>query len=427
MRTISDDMRELAAQATRLVEQAQAEDRDLTDEETKQLDDYHAAIETLKGRQASRERTAALLAKLTPVNGGTTPKPAPAALPAPSGAMVPAVRSLGTQFVESEIYREFRASGGPRGGSWALPVIDLQAAVITGPATIWPGTLPPLPFPAPPNMLALLGGGVVDGNVVPYLRESTYTNNAAVVAAGAAKPETIKDFTMITAPLLKVAHYVALADEFLADVAGLRGFIDQQLLVGVLQKLENEVLNGDGTTGHFLGILNTPGVGSIAHSTTAPAMPLATPILGAIAQLEAAGYQPNGIVVNPVTFAYIVTESTPNAGYYLGPDMATQGLTMRLWGLPVVSSASMAAGTALIGDFARGAALFRKDTVAVQATNSHQDFFIKNVTAIRAEVRAALAVFWPAAFVKVTNLTGGPMVFETVKEATPATPVKGGR
>jgi hypothetical protein len=422
MSTVANDIREIAAQATRLLEAIQAEDREPTEEETRQLDEWQAAITGLKARETARERTAALLAKFG-TNGG--PKPGePAPRPAlPTGQTTALVRSLGQQFVESEIYRDFRAGGGPRGGSWAMPVIDLQAAVITGPATIWPGTLAPIPFPVPPMMLSLLGGGTVDGNVVPYVRETTWTNNAAVVAPGAAKPESIKDFTLITAALLKIAHYVAVADEFLADVAGLRSFIDQQMLVGVLQKLENEVINGDGTSGHFLGILNTPGVGSIAHSTTAPAAPLATPILGAIAQLQALGYQPNGIVVNPTTFASVVSESSPNAGYYLGPDMVTQGMTMRLWGLPVIASAAMAAGTALVGDFARGAALYRKDTVAVQATNSHQDFFVKNVTAIRAEVRAALAVFWPQAFVKITNLTGPPMLFSTVTgEGTPAAP-----
>ena len=40
----------------------------------------------------------------------------------------------------------------------------------------------------------------------------------------------------------------------------------------------------------------------------------------------------------------------------------------------------------------------------MQASNSHQDYFIKNLTAIRAEERIALAVMVPAAFGKVTGL-----------------------
>ena len=50
------------------------------------------------------------------------------------------------------------------------------------------------------------------------------------------------------------------------------------------------------------------------------------------------------------------------------------------------------------------AMVFRKGGVNVQASNSHQDFFVKNLTAIRAEERIALAVMVPAAFGTVSGL-----------------------
>ena len=65
---------------------------------------------------------------------------------------------------------------------------------------------------------------------------------------------------------------------------------------------------------------------------------------------------------------------------------------------------SIVAGTALVGAFATQSQVFRKGGIRVEASNSHQDFFIKNLVAIRAEERLALAVYRPGAFGKVTGL-----------------------
>jgi hypothetical protein len=43
--------------------------------------------------------------------------------------------------------------------------------------------------------------------------------------------------------------------------------------------------------------------------------------------------------------------------------------------------------------------------VTVEATNSHQDYFLKDLVAIRAEQREALLVYRPSAFTVVSGLT----------------------
>jgi HK97 family phage major capsid protein len=70
--------------------------------------------------------------------------------------------------------------------------------------------------------------------------------------------------------------------------------------------------------------------------------------------------------------------------------------------LPVALTAAIAAGTALVGAFRTAAQIFRKGGIRVEASNSHSDYFVKNLTAIRAEKRLALAVYIPGAFGKVT-------------------------
>jgi hypothetical protein len=76
-----------------------------------------------------------------------------------------------------------------------------------------------------------------------------------------------------------------------------------------------------------------------------------------------------------------------------------------LWGVPVVLSTVVGPGTALVGNFSQGASVFRRGGVSGEASNSYSDYFVKNLTAIRAESRLALGVYRPVAFTAVSGLT----------------------
>ena len=75
-----------------------------------------------------------------------------------------------------------------------------------------------------------------------------------------------------------------------------------------------------------------------------------------------------------------------------------------MWGLPVALSNTVGLGTALIGAFDSACHLYTRGGVTVEATNSHSTYFVQNLVAMRAESRAALAVFRPTAFTAVTGL-----------------------
>ena len=72
----------------------------------------------------------------------------------------------------------------------------------------------------------------------------------------------------------------------------------------------------------------------------------------------------------------------------------------RLWGLQVVESANIAAKTALVGDGTM-AAVVDRNQARIYTTDSHSDYFIRNILVILAEERVALPVFRPAAFASV--------------------------
>ncbi len=72
----------------------------------------------------------------------------------------------------------------------------------------------------------------------------------------------------------------------------------------------------------------------------------------------------------------------------------------------MIVTTSISSGIALVGAFATGAQLFRRGGLTVEASNSHESFFQKDLVAIRAETRLALGVLRPEAFA-VADLSGG--------------------
>ncbi len=70
-----------------------------------------------------------------------------------------------------------------------------------------------------------------------------------------------------------------------------------------------------------------------------------------------------------------------------------------LWGVSVVESEAVPAGTALVGDFRR-ALLFDHESSAISVGTVGDDF-IRNIVRILCEARAAFGIFRPKAFVAV--------------------------
>ena len=112
---------------------------------------------------------------------------------------------------------------------------------------------------------------------------------------------------------------------------------------------------------------------------------------------------PDAHVINPANWQTIQLSKDANGQYYgSGPFAGAQAPT--LWGLPVAVTPSIVANTALTGAFRSSAQIFDHGGMRVDVSNSHSDFFIKNLVAIRAERRLALAVYRPAAFGTTTGL-----------------------
>lgn len=260
-------------------------------------------------------------------------------------------------------------------------------------------------------------------DTVEYVTQTSHTNNAAPVAeatssaapttgasSGAAltldpnggyKPEGAWAFAEATATVRTIAEWVPATKRAIADVAQLEGLINDELMADLAETEETQILTGSGTGQNLPGILNTSGIQTTAAVTTNDATWFGSFRTAKRLAKNVGRVNATAVVVNPVQAEKIDTaKDAQNRFYGNGPFNAGP---QTLWGMPVVESEAITAGTALVGDFSK-AVLWDREQASITMTDSHADFFIRNLVAVLAEERVAFGVTRPTAFVTVTGL-----------------------
>ena len=102
------------------------------------------------------------------------------------------------------------------------------------------------------------------------------------------------------------------------------------------------------------------------------------------------------MLLNPADLAALDVAAAAAAG----GTPATR--TNTYWGLTPVPLSTVAAGTAYVGDFQAGVTLFDRGVSDVFLTDSHSDFFVKNILVLLAETRVKSVIDEPNALCKVT-------------------------
>ena len=109
---------------------------------------------------------------------------------------------------------------------------------------------------------------------------------------------------------------------------------------------------------------------------------------------------PNAVVMHPTNFSAVRLAKATTNEYLYGPPSVTGPTTV--WGMPVAESLFITLGTAIVGDFQMGSVLFDREQGAIKVGYVN-DQFIRNITTLLAELRAAFATLRPSAYCQVTG------------------------
>lgn len=287
--------------------------------------------------------------------------------------------------------REFRnlVTGASSTSAGAFVVPDRQGGVVNLPVR-------------PLSILDLITVGQTDSDLVEFVRQTSRATSAAIVAeatttSNGAKPESSIAWELVQTHVKTLAHWIPATRRALMDAGQVQTMIEQSLEYGLLELLENQVIAGDGTGENFTGIVETSG---IAEYTIGGSETRLDAIHKGITLVRVQNLEPTSIGMHPTGWQDVRLEKDSNGAYMLGP--ANDAAPMRLFGVDVHTSTGYATDQALVGNYRLGASLWIRQAPTVYVADQHDDFFVRNLLVLLAELRAAFGVTQPKAFANVT-------------------------
>lgn len=369
--------------------------RKLNDEVTdlaKQRDEY---VQVQKAAQRVRSAGTAAERDEAGAEGGSEPG-------TPAGAGAKQRKSFGELFTASKAYKSKGETASLDYDVKSMLKADFTTAAGWAPETTRTGRV--VDFATRPVQVTDIVPDTTTGQAaVVYMEETTFgtggVGDAAERAEGTAYPETTLELTEQSSTVRKVSVFIPVTDEQLEDEPQARGYLNNRLPFMLRQRLDGQILNGNGTAPNLRGILNVAGIQTQARGTD----PIPDAVYKAMVLVRVTGRaMPNAVVFNPFDWQSVRLLRTSD-GLYIWGNPSEAG-PERIWGLQVTQGDVLAQGSALVGDFANFSELAVRRGIDVQVSNSHADFFINGKQAMRADLRAALVWYRPAAFCQITGI-----------------------
>lgn len=229
-------------------------------------------------------------------------------------------------------------------------------------------------------------------NTFEFNRIEGYANAAAYqVKEGDSKAQGSVPVELETVRIQTIAHWFKASNQVLADEPTLQSFMQTMLQYGVLEKLERELIAGNGTN----SIAGLKAAGNYTVFTPSSGAGNAADKIGeAIAYLRVLGWDASLILLHPNDWQAMRAERATTSNEYLVGSWSSPA-PPNVWGVPVVASPAVTEGECFVLDPSQVAILDRQSPMV--EIGYVDDDFTRNLVTMRGELRAALAVFAPTA------------------------------
>jgi HK97 family phage major capsid protein len=376
----------LATQIMSMAEAAGSEDRSLSESENASIDTMKGTIDRLDNEIRRWSGVQKAVANFAEVEDQAASQRAERE----AEAAVPEFRTIGEAWVESDAYRQYMQT--PKGNSAsisyetrALIKLDSFSGVVPK-ERIAPSAPPVQQTP----LIDLISSLRVSQNSIEWVFFPAAAPLGTVTAEGAPKTEAAITPTIQTVTLDTIASWAQYSRQFGEDQPGLVDFLNASLARGIMDKRE----------------------AAAAAALVAATIPVTTNTSGTLLQgirravgtVQAAGYRPNAVALNPADYASLDLEVLGRT--FNGPTVGSQ-----FWGITPIPVGALASGTAYVGDFTTGMVELVRNDVQVYTTDSDitgagstaASAFRSNILTTLVEARTKPIVQRPEALTKVAG------------------------
>jgi HK97 family phage major capsid protein len=310
-------------------------------------------------------------------------------------------KSWSQRFVESPEFKAAIKSKGRQSVPFEMDV-DIKTLMTTAagfaPESIRSGLLVEK-AERPIDVLDLIPTFPISQAAFVYMEETTRTHSAAETAEGAAYQEDAFAWTQRTSTVRKIASQIPVTDEQLEDEMQVRSLLEQRLSFGLRQKLDSQILVGDGSAPNLRGINNVASIQTQAKGSD----PTIVAFMKALTKIRFTGRaNPTGAVFHPNDWQDIVLTQNANGDYLFGNPFMGAGPSSLL-GIPVALSTAQTENTGLVVDFRTFTRLDDRRGVSIML-GYVGDQFKEGEQTLRADMRAAFTVTRAAAVCQITGI-----------------------
>ena len=244
-------------------------------------------------------------------------------------------------------------------------------------------------FPTTSNLIKFIQY-VVDGSAAGF----------GTVGVGGQKPSTGYTPTVKEAPVRKIAGLLDVPDELLDDVVGFRAWIAYELPKAYMDAEDFQIYKGNGSGENILGLWQQAANQSFPQGSVTAASNTIDKIVAGITEVRKLKRSTSAVVISSVAWQEILINKGTTKEYTYPIVLDANGV-MRIGGVPIFWSNVFADGEGLVGDFARGTAIFQRKAMQIGYFDQNKDNVETNTVTIRLEGRIALQISYPEAFKKL--------------------------